>query len=387
LLLAACGSDDPTGTGGGDANLAGTVRAAGSTAVLADAKVTIGTRTVTTNADGHFELTGLAVGTATARAERPGYSTQDAALTLTSGSNSHDFALDPQEIYRTAGYAVFVPAGVGPMRGAIITLGGPTTSGFVTGEPINPGGSNEEGLQGFGAELRAFARSAHVALVGTSNIALSNSVGSDNQILDALHSVAQLSGHAELETAPLAMFGLSAGAPEAAGMAARLSTRTIGLLERVPVSVSALAGAELAIPTFIMQAALDDAGRNSSVQAVFSANRALGGLWALQVEPGAEHGTVTELANSAAIGWLGDVIFLRLPANSGDPLVALNETSGWLGNQGTHEISAWADYVGNRTAASWLPTQGDAGSWKALGTASGGGGGSVRALRSGAADR
>ncbi len=386
LLLVACGggSSGPTGTTGGGAALSGTVRVNGSAALLSGAVVTVGSHTATTDANGHFELTGLATGAATARAARPGYSGSDAALTLTSGSNSHDFSLEPQEIYLLGSYAVFVPAGVGPMRGAIIMVGGPNTIGFATGGAISPGAS-EAGLQDFATGLRGVARSMHLALVGTSDIALPNSVASDNQILAALTSVAQPSDHAELAAAPLIMFGLSAGGPEAAGLASRQPLRTIGLIERVPSSVSALTdAAALAVPTFVMEAGLDQAF-NAVVQPVFTANRALGGLWALAVEPGVEHPIATTLGNGVADNWIVNVLGRRLPAHSGDPLVALTETTGWLGNQGTHVIAAWANYVGSPTAASWLLNQDVAQSWKSLATSGGGGGGGLHSLRSGVA--
>ncbi|MEO8480394.1 MAG: hypothetical protein ABI542_12285, partial [Gemmatimonadota bacterium] len=293
------------------------------------------------------------------------------------------FALTPQEVYLTGtgnAYAVYLPAEVGAIRGVIIALGGPTTDGFVTGGPLTNGQPNEERLQLIGQRLRALARSAHVAILGTRNLALANSAVSDNEILAALRSVAQASGHAELEAAPLAIFGGSSGGPEAAGLASRVPARTIGLLEWVPVGVSTLtAAATLAIPTFVMQAELDDATRNASVKAAFATNRSQGGLWALEVEPGAEHSTVSDLGINAAIGWLSNVLLLRLPAHSGDPLVVLGETTGWLGDQSTLEIAAWADYAGNPITASWLLGQADAVTWKSLGGGGGSGGGTLRA--------
>ncbi|MEO5825193.1 MAG: carboxypeptidase regulatory-like domain-containing protein [Gemmatimonadales bacterium] len=383
LLVPACGGGNspggPTGPVDGVAILSGYVRSAGSSSLLANATVKIGANIATTDANGHFELTGLKVGAATARAERPGFVPSEAALTLNAGGNTHDFALSAQEIYQIGAYAVLVPAGVAQIRGAIVTLGGPTTSGFVTGGSINGGQPNEAALQALGADLRFLARSAGVALLGTAQIALANNTESDSEILAALRSAALASGHPELEAVPLVMFGLSAGAREAAGLASRLPQRTIGLLARVPVGVTALTEAtQLAVPTFIMQGELDDA-LNASVQPVFSSNRAQGGLWALAVEAGATHSTVSVTGNAASTGWIRSALMLRLPSRQGDPLVTVNETVGWLGNQATLEIARWGDYVGDRTTASWLPTDADAVTWKQLGTLGGGsGGGSSR---------
>ena len=121
-LLLAAGCQDPAGpgNGGGTATLAGTVRIAGSGQGLDGAKITLGARTATTDAGGHFELAGVSVGSATVKAERAGFLPAEAAVTLAEGSNTHDFTLTAQETYVTGGDAAYVPAGVGPLRGVIM---------------------------------------------------------------------------------------------------------------------------------------------------------------------------------------------------------------------------------------------------------------------------
>ncbi|MEO8480395.1 MAG: carboxypeptidase regulatory-like domain-containing protein [Gemmatimonadota bacterium] len=378
LMLAACGgSSSPTGPGGGGTTtLSGTVRATGSASALEGATVTIGSHTATTDANGHFELTGLPTGATTALAARPGYSESQIALTLSSGSNSHDFSLAVKEVYESGAFAMYVPAGVGPLRGVIISLGGGvTTNGFVTGGPLEPGagGTLEQSLQSMGVDLRALAKSAHVALVGTSTHSLANTGASDNALFAALTTFAGLSGHAELGDAPVLMFGLGEGnSPESGGLASRNPQRTIGVLMRVPNSVVALTTpAALAVPTFVMLSELDDVPINTSVRAAFSDNRSRGGLWALATEPGVAHAEATVRANAANVDWMAMTLTLRLPPHAGDPLVSVGETTGWLGNQTTLAIAAWANYTGTRATASWLASNATAQLWKTLG---GGGG-------------
>jgi Carboxypeptidase regulatory-like domain len=373
LLLAACGDSSGPDGGGAGATVSGTVRAASSLAALADATVSVGARQATSDANGRFELTEVPIGAATIRAERPGYFPAEEAVTITAGANSHDFALTPQEIYVSGSNAAYVPAGVGPVRGAIVVLGGPVTSGFVTGERIAPANNPdlEVSLQALGASLRALARSKHMALLGSSITGMGNSATSDNALFAALGIAAQLSRRAEIAEAPVLMFGLSAGGPEAAGLVSRHPDRAIGLLERVPVGVTALtAPAALAVPTFVMQAQLDVVVDNAAVRTTFSGNRALGGLWALAVEPGVGHSEASGRGNAAVISWISEALAFRLPATSGDPLIGLAQSSGWLGNQATFEIAAWADYPDDRTAASWLLSQPAAVSWKELGNPS-----------------
>jgi hypothetical protein len=227
-------------------------------------------------------------------------------------------------------------------------------------------------LQALGASLRALAKSAQVALLGTTTHALPNSTVSDNALFTAVANVAELSGHAELAAAPVLTFGLDAGSPEAVGLASRYPERAIGVLVRVPTSVPDLtAPAALAVPTLVMLSGLDGAALNTSAQATFSGIRSRGGLWALAVEPGVEHAQATARGNTANIGWISAALSLRLPANPGEPLIALDPSSGWLGNQTTLEIAPWADYSGNPTTASWLLSESAAISWQSLGTSTG----------------
>ncbi len=372
LLTTACG--DSSGPGGGDegTTLSGTIRAAEPAAVLAGATVTAGTQQATSDANGRFELGGLAAGPVTVQVRRPGYVQTQAGITLTPGANSHDFMLTAQEVYQIGTTAVYVPVGDAPLRGAIVVLGGPVTTGLVTGEPISAPGSppgHEEGLQSMGADLRALARSARVALVGTRTVAIENSTVSDDGLFTALQSAAALSGHAELAGAPVLMVGLSAGSPEAAGLASRHPERTVGLLVRVPTSVTALSpGPALGVPALVMQAELDQIDRNAAVRSIFSANRSQGAIWALAVELGVGHEDVSALGNGSMLSWLGLVLDVRLPATPGAPLPALEVSSGWLGNQTTLEVASWADYTGDRTTASWLFSEGAARSWNRLGS-------------------
>jgi hypothetical protein len=372
LLLAACGDSSGPEGGGGGATLSGTVRAAVSSAALADATVSIGARQATSDASGRFELTEVPIGTVTVRAERPGYMPVETAVTLTAGANSHDFTLSPQETYVVLSNAVYVPAGVGPMRGAIVVLGGPVASGFVTGERLTGPESPpdlEASEQALGASLRTLARSLHVALLGSNITGMENSATSDDALFAALSAVAQMSGQAEIADAPVLMFGISGGGPEAAGLVSRHPERAIGLLVRIPSDVTALtAPAALAVPTFVMQAEIDDLVDNPAVRTKFSDNRSRGGLWALAVEPGAMHFQASSLGNQVATSWISNVLGLRLPVTSGNPLIALDEASGWLGNQTTLEIAPWADYPGDRRAASWLLSELAATFWKSLGT-------------------
>jgi hypothetical protein len=381
LVLLGCGGSSGSGPDGGDESgtLSGTIRTTGQIG-LEGATISVGSHHATSDANGQYELADLPTGSASVEVQRPGYLPATTNLSISLGTNTHDFALTAQEIYVSSTNAWYVPAGVGPLRGAIITLGGPLTNGFVTGEPIGPPGNPalEASLQALGTNLRSLAKTMHVALFGTSTF-LTNAAASDIQILNGLSVVAQSSGHPELTNAPVLTFGLSAGGPESAGFVSRNPGRAIGLLARVPVDVTSLTDpVALAVPSLVMQGELDANVNNLAVQAKFTENRSHGGLWALAIEPGADHQTGTNIANSMIVSWINAVLSSRLPATSGATLITLDEESGWLGNQTTLEIAAWADYSDDPTTASWLPNSVAAQAWKGLVTPPVGGGSARR---------
>jgi hypothetical protein len=123
-----------------------------------------------------------------------------------------------------------------------------------------------------------------------------------------------------------------------------------------------------------MLSELDEPSNLTAVQNAFAANRSSGGLWALAIEPGVQHAEATVVGNQANVNLIATMLAARLPATLGDPLIALDETAGWLGNQTTFEIATWAAYTGNRATASWLLNQSAALSWQTLSTPVGGGG-------------
>jgi hypothetical protein len=339
--------------------------------VLANAQITVGQRQATSDASGNFEVTGLSAGAVTVQAQRAGYLAETANVTLSAGTNTLDFALDVQEVYVSAPHAAYLPAGNGPLRAVIILLGGPLTDGFVTGTQIGPSGNPplEQSLQALGQSLRSLAGSSRVALLGTSTLGLPNNSGSDNTLFTALTSFATLSDHPELVGAPVLLVGFSSGGAEASGLVSRNTGRAIGLLARVPTTLLSITdAAALAVPTFVMQAELDQVANNPAIQGIFLANRSRGGLWSLAVEPGVAHDEASAVANAAMINWITAVLGLRLGAAAGDPLNALTEPSGWLGNQSTLAIASWATYPDDPTVASWLLSQSVATTWQALGT-------------------
>jgi hypothetical protein len=262
------------------------------------------------------------------------------------------------------------PPGPGDPRAVIVALGGPNTKGFVTGEPFGaPLPAVEAALQAFGASLRQFASDHQVAILGTSRFGPNSLVdgdASDELILDALRAGAVASGRPGLVGAPILLYGISGGSPEAAGFTARHPARVAGLFLKVPVVAPAMTTeAQRHVPVMIAQAELDVFVDNAAVAAAFASGRANGALWALGREGGVPHHAVTPVHQQATLAWMDGVLERRLAGASARIRSSVPQ-SGWLGDPATGAVTPWGAYSGDRAAASWLPTRNAAEAWSAL---------------------
>ena len=146
-----------------------------------------------------------------------------------------DIGLTRIEVFEFGDFALYVPASVGPTRGVILALGGPNTRAFVTGKPVGaPVPAVEEALQALGLSFRTLASASGLAVLGTSLAAMANDASSDQLLLDALQTAGELSGRPDLPAAPVLMYGMSGGAPQASGFTVRNPERVAGLFLKVP---------------------------------------------------------------------------------------------------------------------------------------------------------
>ena len=120
------------------------------------------------------------------------------------------------------------------------------------------------------------------------------------------------------------------------------------------------------MPTLVVLAELDTVMDITKPIAIFEARRAGGALWAVAVEPGVPHHSLTPAHHRMTIEWLRAIAALRLPADGSGTLQELDETTGWLGDRGSGEAAPWATFAGDRARASWMPSEAAAESWQAL---------------------
>ncbi len=262
-------------------------------------------------------------------------------------------------------YAVHVPANVKQVRGVLLALGGPDTRGFADGTPFRaPIPAVEASLQQLGAMFRDLAAERGLAIVGTGRFGLNpfpNSAASDQQLFDALAQAAALTDRPELADAPILVYGLSGGGPEAVGLTERHPDRVSALMLRVPVIAGPLTGRALSIPAILFLAENDVVVNNTQLRAAFHAHRAAGAPWAMATERGAIHFTFSAAQRDLTVAWMRAV----LPLGKAGPFSETAPQVGWLVEHATGAIAPMAAFSGDRSMASWLPHRPLAEQWAA----------------------
>jgi hypothetical protein len=343
--------------------------AANNTAI-AGAVVRIGSVQATTSADGSFTLNKVPSGLTVIRCVAPGLADYTSNIVVTDGTTTHDIRLTVQEVFEFFGgaFVLFVPANVSAVRGIIVVRGGPDTRPFADPrrsfnlEPNIPPALESE-LTALGTDYRLFAARENLAVLGSGNVSMVG--GFEGAIWVALEEAATVASRPGLATAPLLVHGISSGTPAVAQLTAQNPSRVAGLVLRVPIKVSDLLSAESGtVPTYVITAELDELVDNTVTMTTYQQVRGTGGLWALAEEPGTQHRSHSAAQREVILEWFKTILALREPATPGGELRAVAEESGWLGDPTTLVVSSWADYVGNKRAASWFPTQATAMRWR-----------------------
>jgi hypothetical protein len=218
-------------------------------------------------------------------------------------------------------------------------------------------------LTALATDYRQLAVREGLAVLGSSN-GLALGVF-DVAIWVALEQAAAAVSRPGLATAPLLVHGISAGTPAVAQLAAQNPLRVAGLVLRVPLDVSnQLVPESGTVPTYVITAELDQVVNNTVTLATYRNVRATGGLWAFAQEPQTIHQSHSDSQRQIIVEWFTAILSLRESSTPGGPLRAIAEESGWLGAPVTRVVSSWADYVGDKRAASWFPTQATAERWR-----------------------
>lgn len=232
------------------------------------------------------------------------------------------------------------------------------------------------------------ARAMGFALIGT----MDNEAGLIKEEVDVafqriLSEAARISGHPELENAPVALMGFSAGGYKMARSAALASGRVIGMVGHKGAQIVTLSDDGERVPVLFVAGEFDSSFTPEFMRQAFQEWRNQGGLAAYGIDWNVGHADGGNQGWEAGWYWIAESIRLRYPTGElpsvapGNPVVLHDVAleSGWLGDKARFstngnpvitdpflEVSPYADYSDSKSAASWLPSEGAAYMYRAL---------------------
>jgi poly(3-hydroxybutyrate) depolymerase len=189
--------------------------------------------------------------------------------------------------------------------------------------------------------------------------------GSGQALFDALAKFAGRSKHAELASAPLLLWGMSAGGQFDYELTAWHPERVAAfVVNKGGIYYTALTSrAARAVPGMLFIGGKDLEQRVATITGLFAVNRRGGALWALALEPGVGH--VVGKSRDVSMPFFEDVLAARLDDSGAlEPMV---ESTGLMGDLKTKDFGPIPDKAPNYPT-SWLPSERVARAWRAMET-------------------
>jgi len=189
------------------------------------------------------------------------------------------------------------------------------------------------------------------------------SQGSGQALLTALGIFAERSNHPELASAPLLLWGMSAGGEFNYEFVAWKPDRVLAfVVNKGGIYYTALASqAARSVPGILFIGGKDLDSRIHIITGIFDVNRRAGALWALAEEPGAAH-VVGRSIDVAKILY-EDILRLRLDSTG---LKALNPKVGFIADLKSKTFRAADAAPAGTEGTAWLPTERVARAWQAM---------------------
>lgn len=279
-----------------------------------------------------------------------------------------DQSMAPGANYDVADFRLWIPQGAGAVRAVLV---------------LTPGSNGDGRNEVMDATWETFAMEHGLALVGVSmrdrppagifEEYVDVARGSGDALLAALRNFAVQSGHAELATAPLLLWGMSAGGEFNYEMTLWKPERVVAfVVNKGGIYWHALASPEArAVPGIFFAGGMDLDSRIGTIFGLFALNRRGGALWAFSVEPCAGH--VVGESQALAMLFFGDMLTARLEGAATDAdgttkLRALTESSGMVGNLTDFSYRAAGERADTNHSTAWLPNARVAEAWQAVAT-------------------
>jgi poly(3-hydroxybutyrate) depolymerase len=267
----------------------------------------------------------------------------------------------PGHNYDKAEFKLWLPSGIAAVRAIAVLV--PGSNGDGRGQVDDP-------------VWQAFAVKHQLALVGVRltdkphdqgfiEEYVNVSQGSGQAFLDAMSAFATRSRHAELGTAPLLLWGMSAGGEFNYEFVCWKPERVVAfVVNKGNIYYTALApkGAR-SVPGILFTGGKDLEFRTNTITGLFAVNRRAGALWALAEEPSAAH--IVGRSRDVALVLFEDAMALRL-GGDGSALKPVSEKSGFLGDIKAKTFQALGDNKVPNYPTSWLPTARVAERWQWL---------------------
>ena len=190
------------------------------------------------------------------------------------------------------------------------------------------------------------------------------SQGSGQAFLDAMSAFAARSRHPELATAPLLLWGMSAGGEFNYEFVCWKPERVVAfVVNKGNIYYTALASKDArAVPGILFTGGKDLEFRTAAITGLFGINRRGGALWALAEEPSAAH--VVGRSRDVALVLFEDALALRV--GGGSTLKPIAEKSGFLGDLKAKTFQALGEEKVPNYPTAWLPTARVAERWQWL---------------------
>jgi len=268
-----------------------------------------------------------------------------------------DESAPPGANYDKAEFRFWYPDGAEPLRALVVLV---------------PGSNGDGRPQVDEAFWQQFATRLHLGLVGCRFTDKQHdqmfiehyvdvSKGTGPALVDALNAFAKRSGHAEVATAPLLLWGMSAGGEFNYEFVAWKPERVLAfVVNKGNVYYTALASeAARRVPGLLFTGEKDLQYRIQAVSGLFGINRRAGALWALTQEPGVGHAVAR--SRDLAVMLYEDMLAARMPG-----LQPLDEKTGFIGDPKTGAIQPVGDSKIPATPTAWLPTERVAKAWQAV---------------------
>ena len=273
-----------------------------------------------------------------------------------------DEVAKPGANYDKAEFRLWLPDGAGPVRALVVLVPGSNAEGRnMVDDPF---------WQAFAVKHRLGLLGCHLTDKPHDQSFIEEYVdvakGSGQALLDSIAALGAKAGHPEIATAPVMLWGMSAGGEFDYEFAVWKPDRVIAfIVNKGNIYYTALApAATRRIPALLFTSEKDLDFRINTVNGIFAVNRRGGALWALTEEPGIGH----EVGRSKDLGAMlfEDVLDARLPETPGGALRPLSEKDGFIADPATKTYAPMGDSRPPNHTTCWLPTERLAKAWQAV---------------------